>query len=131
MVVELRMLVWSAILLLALILMQAGAGVAANGLRAMAGNRDHLPPPKPFPARAKRTVDNHIENLVVFAPLLVAAVLSHHTGPWTALGAQLYFWGRLAHAMLYLAGVPYIRPLAYGVSLAGMTMIILADLGVL
>ncbi len=129
--IELRMLVWSAILLLALILIQSGAGVAAAGVGAMAGNRESLPPPTPFQARAKRTVDNHIENLVMFAPLVIAAVLSHRTGPWTALGAQLYFWGRLAHGALYLAGIPFIRTLAHGVNLAGMGLVILADLGVI
>jgi uncharacterized MAPEG superfamily protein len=97
----------------------------------MAGNRDDLPPPTRFQARAQRTVNNHIENLVIFAPLLIAAVLAHRTGSWTALGAQLYFWGRLAHAALYLAGIAGVRTLAHGVNLIGMGLIILVDVGVI
>jgi uncharacterized MAPEG superfamily protein len=129
--VELRMLVYSAILLLVLILIQAGAGLIAVGVAPMAGNRDDLPPPTPFQARSKRVVANHIENLVVFAPLLLAAVLAHRTGSWTALGAELFFWGRLVHGAVYLAGIPWIRTLAHAVTLTGAGLVILTDLGVL
>lgn len=129
--VELRMLVYSAILLLVLILIQAGAGLIAVGVAPMAGNRDDLPPPTPFQARSKRVVANHIENLVVFAPLLLAAVLAHRTGSLTALGAELFFWGRLVHGAVYLAGIPWIRTLAHAVTLTGAGLVILTDLGVL
>ncbi len=131
MVVELRMLVWSAVLLLGLILIQASAGLRANGTAAMAGNRDHLPPPTPFQARAKRVVANHIENLVVFAPLLLAALLSHQTGRWTALGAELFFWSRLVHGAVYLIGIPWVRTLAHAFTMTGIGFVILADLQVL
>ena len=45
--VELNMLVYSTALLLVLVLIQATAGVQAQGLQPMAGSRDDLPPPKP------------------------------------------------------------------------------------
>ena len=54
--VELTMLVWSAALLLVLVLFQATQGVQAQGLMPMAGSRDDLPPPKPYQARVKRVV---------------------------------------------------------------------------
>jgi uncharacterized MAPEG superfamily protein len=131
MAIELSMLVWSAILLFVVIFIQAGAGIVAVGAGPMAGNRDDLPPPTPFQARGKRVVDNHIENLVVFAPVVLVAVLAHRTGPWTALGAELYLGGRIVHAATYLAGIPVIRTLAHGVNVAGTGLIILADLGVI
>ena len=97
----------------------------------MAGPRDDLPPPKPFQARTKRVVDNHREGLTMFAPLILAAALAHVANSWTALGAELFFYSRLAHAVLYLAGVPMVRPLAWAVGLVGTLMVLAALLGLL
>jgi uncharacterized MAPEG superfamily protein len=126
--VELTMLVYSTALLLALVLIQATAGVLAQGLTPMAGSRDNLPPPKPFQARTKRVVDNHREGLTLFAPLVIVAALIHVSNSWTVLGAELFFYARVVHAGLYLAGVPLIRPLAWAVGLIGTLMVLLAVL---
>src|SRR5271154_4042920 len=104
--VELSMLVYSTALLILLVLIQATVGVQAQGLQPMAGPRDNLPEPKPFQARTKRVVDNHREGLTMFAPLVLAAALAHVSNSWTVLGAELFFWSRVVHAVLYLAGVP-------------------------
>jgi uncharacterized MAPEG superfamily protein len=127
--IELTMLVYSAALLLVLVLIQATAGVQAQGLMPMAGPRDELPPPKPFQARTKRLVDNHREGLTIFAPLVLAAAMAHVSNQWTVLGAELFFYSRVVHAALYLAGVPLVRPLAWAVGLAGTVMVLLAALG--
>jgi uncharacterized MAPEG superfamily protein len=50
---------------------------------------------------------------------------------WTVLGAQLFFYSRVAHAVIYLAGLPMVRPLAYFIGLAGTIMVLLAALGVI
>jgi uncharacterized MAPEG superfamily protein len=126
--VELTMLVYSTALLLLLVLIQAAAGVLAQGLTPMAGSRDNLPPPKPFQARTKRVVDNHREGLTLFAPLVIVAALIHVSNSWTVLGAELFFYARVVHAGLYLAGVPLIRPLAWAVGLIGTLMVLLAVL---
>jgi uncharacterized MAPEG superfamily protein len=129
--VELTMLVWATALLIALVLIQATAGVLAQGLTPMAGARDDLPAPKPFQARTKRVVDNHREGLTMFAPLVLAAAVLHVSDSWTVLGAELFFWSRLVHAGLYLAGIPMVRPLAWAVGLAGTLMVLLALLHVI
>jgi uncharacterized MAPEG superfamily protein len=41
----------------------------------------------------------------------------------TLLGAQLFFWGRLAHAILYIAGIPWARTGAWAVSIVGLILI--------
>ena len=41
----------------------------------------------------------------------------------TQLGMALFFWGRVAHAITYIAGIPYVRTLAFVVSLNGMMLI--------
>ena len=127
--VELTMLVYATALLIVLVLIQALAGLRAQGVKAMSGARDNLPEPSPFQARTKRVVDNHREGLTIFAPLVVVAALAHVSNGTTALGAQLFFYSRVVHAGLYLAGVPVVRPLVYGVGVAGTLMMLGALLG--
>jgi uncharacterized MAPEG superfamily protein len=131
MTVELNMLVASTALLFVLIMIAAQARISSEGLAAMAGNRDELGPPTGFAGRAQRTVDNHIEGLVMFGSFVLVAVAAHRTNSWTALGAQIYFFARLAHAGLYLFGVPGLRSVAFMAGVAGMALIFLSDVGVL
>lgn len=128
MTVELKMLVFASVLLFAIIMVQATASMRVHGPAKLGGNRDDLGPPSAYEGRVKRVVANHIENLVIFAPLLLVAVAAQLTGHLTALAAQLFFWGRLAHAILYLAGVAYVRTLAAVVSTAGLVILMLVDL---
>lgn len=126
MTTELNMLVYSVALLFVLILVQALAGILAQGLPAMAGSRDRLGEPGVMQARTKRIVDNHREGLLLFAPLVLVAAVTEISTAWTVLGAQLFFYSRLVHALLYLAGVPWIRPLAWAVGIAGCVLIFAA-----
>ena len=127
--VELTMLAYAATLLIFLVLIQAIAGILANGLPTQAGNRDDLPPPKTFHGRASRTVANHIEGLAMFAPLvLVGAAISVST-PLTVLGAQVFAYARLAHAVIYLLGLPWLRAVAWGVGMAGIGMVLAGVMG--
>ena len=129
MTVELSMLAYSAGLLLLLILIQAAVGIAQYGAVPLAGPRDNLAPPNPLTARAKRLVDNHREGLTVFAPLvLIAAIAGIHTGK-TVLGAELFFYSRVAHAIIYLIGVPLIRPLVFAIGLVGTLLMLASILG--
>ena len=127
--IELSMLAYAVGLLFILVVIQAVAGIRAQGLTALANSRDNLPAPGVFQARAKRVVDNHREGLILFAPLVLIAALSHISNPATVLGAQLFFFARVAHAGLYLAGVPMIRPLAWAVGIAGTVMVFSALMG--
>jgi uncharacterized MAPEG superfamily protein len=128
MTLELTMLAYAVGLLLVLILVQASVGIMQYGPMTLAGPRDDLGPPRPFVARARRVVDNHREGLTLFAPLvLIAAVAGIHS-PMTQLAAQLFFYSRLAHAVIYLLGLPAIRPLAWAVGLVGTVMMLLAIL---
>ncbi len=126
MTIELTMLIYSVALLFVLIVVQALAGVLAQGLPAMAGSRDHLHEPGLMQARTKRVVDNHREGLLLFAPLVLIAAVTGITTEWTVLGAQLFFYSRVVHAVLYLTGVPWIRPLAWATGVAGCIFIFVA-----
>jgi uncharacterized MAPEG superfamily protein len=70
----------------------------------------------PRAAWANRMIAAHrnaVENLAVFAPLVLVAVLAHRTGAVTAQAAMIYVFARLAHAVVYTAGIPVLRTLAF------------------
>ena len=128
---EMTMLVYAVALLMLLVVIQAAAGIRAQGAITMANNRDNLPEPKTFQARTKRIVDNHREGLTMFAPLVLVAMFMNLSNNATVLGAQMFFYGRVAHAIIYLAGWPLVRPMAWAVSMAGTLLVLLALLGIL
>jgi len=130
MTTELTMLALSVALLFVLVLIQATAGVLAQGLMPMAGPRDNLGPPSTWQARTKRCVDNHREGLIMFAPLVLMAAHLGISNTLTVWGVQLFFYSRLAHAIVYLAGLPLIRPLFWGIGIVGTVMVFLALFGI-
>lgn len=128
--VELTMTLYAAALLLALVLVQTVAGLKAVGMP-LANSRDNLPAPTGFHARMLRVVDNHREGLTIFAPIAIVAATAGTTNEMSALGAQLFFYSRVAHAILYIVGVPMIRPLFWTVGIVGTAMVLLAALGLI
>lgn len=128
--IELTMLALSVALLFVLVIIQAAAGTQAQGAMTMANNRDNLGPPSVWQARTKRCVDNHREGLIMFAPLVLIAAQQGVSTSLTVLGAQLFFYSRVAHAVVYLAGLPYIRPIFWTVGIIGTIMIFLALFGI-
>jgi uncharacterized MAPEG superfamily protein len=91
----------------------------------LAGNRENMPAIAGWGGRAKRAHANMVENLVLFAALVLAAQVAGKTNDMTALGAQLFFWARVAYAGIYLAGIAWIRTGAWAVSIAGLVLILL------
>src|SRR5687767_11455076 len=122
---ELMYLVWSTVLTLVLVVVAVAGATLEVGLPKLAGNREGLPEMRGWAGRASRAHRNMLESLVLFAVLvLVAHIVGVHT-PMTLLGAQLFFWGRVAHAITYIAGLPWLRTAAWGVSVAGLILIFL------
>jgi uncharacterized MAPEG superfamily protein len=125
---ELWMLVCSGVLLFVLIIIAAVANGAAGNGQWAGGNRD-MPAPNAVPVwggRANRAYANMLETLPIFIIAVVAAHLAGVSTSLTVLGAQLYFWGRLAHAVIYIAGVPYVRTVAWLASIVGIALILVA-----
>ncbi|MEZ5956003.1 MAG: MAPEG family protein [Hyphomonadaceae bacterium] len=128
---ELTYLAYSIILLFAIVFIQATAGIRQNGGLTMANNRDNLPAPNTFLARAKRNVDNMRENLWFFAPAVLIVAITEASTSWTVLGAQVFFYARLAHSITYLAGWPIVRPLFWFAGIVGCALIFLSLFGIL
>ncbi|MBS0222425.1 MAG: MAPEG family protein [Proteobacteria bacterium] len=122
---DLKYLLFSVVLAFVQVLVAAMAAQGQVGLPALAGNRDSVPDLTGFAGRARRAHLNMIENLVLFAALVLIAAVAGKANAATAMGAAIFFWGRLAHAIIYLIGIPWLRTLAWFVSVIGMIMIAL------
>jgi uncharacterized MAPEG superfamily protein len=114
---------YSAILLFAIILAQAGLAISQNGLMEQAGSRDSLPEPTVLRLRLLRLTANMQENLVMFAAVVLVANAAGISNETTVMGASIFLYSRVAHAVIYAAGWPMIRPLFYFASLFGMVII--------
>ncbi len=120
---ELTLLLWSTILTFVLIMIPAGNALRVNGADAQAGSRDDLPEPSVFNKRATRLARNMLENMALFTPLVLITHVSGLSNETTVLGAQIFFYARVAHAIVYLAGWPKVRPLIWFASVIGMAFI--------
>jgi uncharacterized MAPEG superfamily protein len=120
---ELSLLLWSVALAFAQMLIAASGATAQVGLPMLAGNRESLPPPTGWAGRAQRAHRNMLENLLLFAALVLIAAVAGKANAMTLLGAQLFFWARLAYAVIYVAGIPWLRTGAWFVSVIGLALI--------
>jgi uncharacterized MAPEG superfamily protein len=123
--VELQLLVWSVALCVLQMLIAAISTQLQVGLPTLIGNRDDFPVLKGLPGRAHRAHRNMLENLVLFAALALVVAVAGRSNAMTVLGAQLFFWARLAYAVIYLAGIPYARTGAWAVSMVGLVLMFL------
>ena len=120
---ELVWLLWAVALTFVQVLIAVSGATLQVGLPALAGNREGLPPFTGWAGRAYRAHHNMLESLVLFAALVLVAVVTNKTNATTLLGAQLFFWARLAYALVYLAGIPWLRTGAWLVSVVGLILI--------
>ncbi|MEI7713890.1 MAG: MAPEG family protein [Rhodospirillales bacterium] len=104
------------------------AGMGANGqagLTTMAGNREHLPEILGWPGRAARAHRNMLENLPLFAALVLIAHVAGRSDATSILGEHIFVWSRLVYAGVYIVGVPWLRSAVFAVSVSGMGMVLL------
>jgi uncharacterized MAPEG superfamily protein len=98
----------------------------------MGATANPSPNDRPQSAWAQRMMAAHantVENLVVFAPLvLVAQALNIHTAA-TAFACALFFWCRLIYVAVYTAGIPVVRTLAFAGGFVGQAILALAIIG--
>ena len=125
--IELQMLVWSIVLGLVHVLVAATLMTQQRGLRWNASPRDGVAAPLTgVAARVDRAFRNFLETFPFFAAAVLAVVATQRTDADTALGAQLYFWARLAYVPIYAAGIPYLRTAVWAVGLWGIVKLLSA-----
>lgn len=90
------------------------ARITTRGLMATLNNpQPSYPPDPPWAERARSAHANAIENLVVFAPLVLICAMVGASSPPTVFSAKLYLGARLVHYVVYAAGIPVVRTIAF------------------
>lgn len=90
----------------------------AEGLTAHAGPRDDIPDRGKFGGRAERALVNLKENLPFFlAPAILVLSIEGSDIQAAILAAQVFFLARIAYAVCYIAGIPWVRSLSYAIGL--------------
>jgi len=126
MTIELAMLALSVVLGLVNVLATCHAVAAEHGLAYNMSVRDEQLPLTGISARLQRALANYMQTFPFFAAaVLIAHVAGRHS--WlTTLGAELFFWARLAYLPAYAFGIPVVRSVAFLTGVVGIVMLLLA-----
>ncbi|MDX1460936.1 MAG: MAPEG family protein [Xanthomonadales bacterium] len=87
--------------------------IAVRGLAGAVGYPDNPKPLAPWAARMKAAHANAVENLVVFAAVVLVAHVAGVSNEVTVVASALYFWVRVAHFAAYTFRIPWVRTLAF------------------
>jgi uncharacterized MAPEG superfamily protein len=101
--------------------------IAVRGLKATLANPS--PRDKPHTGWASRLLfahDNTVENLVVFGILVLILDALVISTPYTVMACVVYFWARLAYAVIYAMGIPVLRTLAFTVGFLAQVVLALS-----
>src|ERR1700692_908619 len=97
---------------------------------AMANPSRNAQPPARWATRLVFAHDNAVENLVIFAPLVLILAQIDYSTKWTVYACAVYFWARVAHLIVYTMGLPVFRTLAFTVGFLAQAVLALAIFGI-
>ena len=97
--------------------------IAVRGLLNAVGYPESPKPQSPWADRLMKAHANAVENLVVFAPLVLLAHVTGVTNSAVATAAAVYFWARLVHAAAYTFAVPWVRTIAFALGFFAQAVI--------
>ncbi len=116
---ELQALAWTVVLAIVQLFLPAGFRNRETGAAFNAGPRDEPGPPVGVvTGRLQRAQKNLYESLPLFAALVLMAHVAGREGAATAYAAWGFLVLRVIYVPLYGFGVPYVRSLVWGLSLA-------------
>ena len=128
--IEIQMLCWAMALGLVQLLISTTFLVKDVGLPYAGGPRDTpAPPVHILTGRLLRAFHNFRETFVYFAVAVILVTVLNKTNTTTALGAQLYFWSRVAYVPAYAVGIPMLRTAVWTASIIGLVMVLLGAAG--
>ncbi len=123
--IELSMLALTVVWLFVMIMVTAMLNIGQQSVGVLVGPRDNLPEPSGLVARGKRATANLVEGLIMFAPFVLILAVQDGFTAQSAMGAQLFFYSRIGHGLLYFAGVPWLRSIVWMVGIVGTIMVAL------
>ena len=108
--------IWSLIIALAIaVLLWLIFAPWPPGLVDAVGYPDNPKPLAPWAQRMKKAHYNSVENLVLFAALVLILNALGISNETTVMACNVYFWARLVHYVVYSAGIPWLRTLSFTV----------------
>ena len=110
---ELMYLVWVTVLTALMWIPYVLDRIAVWGIADTVGYPENPKPQSPWARRMKAAHANAIENLVVFAALVLVANAVGISNSATVFAASLYFWARLVHLLAHTLALPWVRTLAF------------------
>lgn len=124
---ELLWLTWTVVLTGILWIPYILDRIMVRGLMgAMANPMPKDEPQSLWAQRLMRAHTNAVENLVIFAALVLTLQALHHSTETTVIACAVFFYARLAHAVVYTLGIPVLRTLAFAVGFAAEVALVLA-----
>ena len=101
--------------------------ISVRGMMGTLGNPSRTDKPQAeWATRLMFAHDNAVENLVIFAPLVLILAELDYSTKWTVYATAVYFWARVAHLIVYMLGVPVFRTLAWTVGFFAQVVLVLA-----
>jgi uncharacterized MAPEG superfamily protein len=97
--------------------------IAVWGLTEAVGYPENPKPQSPWARRMMKAHVNAVENLAIFATLVLAAQAANVTNNVTATACMVYFWARVVHLAAYTFAVPWVRTLAFAVGFCAQAAI--------
>lgn len=124
---ELLWLTWTVVLTGILWIPYILDRIMVRGLMgAMANPMPKDEPQSLWAQRLMRAHTNAVENLVIFTALVLTLQALHHSTATTVIACAVFFYARLAHAVVYTLGIPVLRTLAFAVGFAAEVALVLA-----
>lgn len=87
--------------------------IMVRGLLNAVGYPEDPAPLSSWAARMKAAHANAVENLVVFAALVLIAHAAGVSNAVTAMACQIYLWTRVVHYFSYAARIPWVRTISF------------------
>ena len=112
---ELKMLTWVAALHLVIWIPYILNLIIVRGIVDAVGYPDDPQPMADWAQRMKAAHYNAVENLVVFAALVLTAHVTGVSSGTTVMACTVYFWARVVYVIVYTLGIPWLRTLAFAV----------------
>ena len=110
---ELMSLVWVTVLTALLWVPYILNTITVRGLMNAIGYPEDPKPVSGWAQKLKCAHYNAVENLVVFATLVLVAHAAGISNETTVLACTVYFWARLVHAIAYTFAIPWVRTLGF------------------
>ena len=99
--------------------------IMVRGLMNAVGYQDEPKPMAGWASKMKAAHYNAVENLVVFAALVLIANAAGVSNDTTVMACSVYFWARVVHFLSYTFAIPWVRTVAFVVGWACQVALIL------